>query len=60
MAQPVRTLWEAIAVTVSWVLLAATAKLTLMTASPVRLPSCIHIFKLAYTNEAKLYILEMN
>lgn len=47
MAQPVRTLWEAIAVTVNQVLPDVTAKLTLMTASPVKLSPCIHIFEFA-------------
>lgn len=41
MKQPVRTLWEAIAVTANLVLLDVTAKLTSMTAAPVKLSPCI-------------------
>lgn len=58
MAQPVRTLWEAITVTVNQVLPDVTAKLTSMTASPVKLSLCIHIFELA--NETKLYLQMMS
>lgn len=47
MAQPVRTLWEAITVTVNQDLPDVTAKLTSMTASPVKISPFIHIFELA-------------
>lgn len=54
MEQPARTLWEAIAVTANLVLLDVTAKLTSMTATPVKLSPYF-----SFLNEHRLNRLNM-